>query len=161
QPGYRAVLDGRNHRLYVAASDPKALSVNRYADRPIGRGDLHIYDVRDLLAGDQEDARLRPAVIVPLDADISHLLLAPERDAVYFLSHGPKGDQVERLLTSEPAAARRTFAQKELTALCQAPDGNTLYAASPTGVVLLDSATLDKRKVLAVEGTFTDIGADS
>jgi hypothetical protein len=161
QPGLRAVLDGRSHRLFVAASDPKALRVNRYGDRPIGRGDLHIYDVRDLLAGDQEDTRLRPAAVIKLDADISHLLLAPDRDAVYLLVHGPQGDRVERLSAAEPAAARRTFKQEGLTALCLAPDGKTLYAAGTGGVVLLDPVTLAKRKDLPFEGPIVDVSVDS
>jgi hypothetical protein len=48
QPGYRAVVDSARGRLYVAASGARALGVNPYGDRPVGRGDLHIYDVKAL-----------------------------------------------------------------------------------------------------------------
>jgi hypothetical protein len=165
QPGYRAVLDGHSHRLYVAASEPKALQVNRYGDRPVGRGDLHVYDVRDLLAGDLQDKLLRPAAVIEVGGDVSHLVLAPGRDAVYFLAHGPKGDRIERLSTTNPTAAPQTFAPAgEMAAMCLDPEGKILYAAVPGGVMLLDAATLavpkEGPRFIAVEGPIVDLSAD-
>ena len=62
QPAYRAVLDNRRGLLWVAASDPRVLRVNRYGDRPMGRGDFHIYNVPP----PRRDQLLSPAKGTPL-----------------------------------------------------------------------------------------------
>jgi hypothetical protein len=75
QPGYRAVLDGQAGRLYVAASESAALNVNNYADRPVGRGDLHIYDVRSLV-GHSAEANAASTIGMGMAAQAPGSLLA-------------------------------------------------------------------------------------
>jgi hypothetical protein len=159
QPGYRAALDGRRGRLYVAVSEPAALQVNRHGDRPVGRGDLHIYDVRALLDGKASETRLRPASVIPLGADVSHLLLAPGGEAVYFLLHQPGGDRVGRVAAGAETAV--FFGRAEgLTALAVAPEGGSLYAAGPGALVHLDAATLAVRQTWPTEVSVCDLTAD-
>ncbi len=165
QPGYRAVLDGRCGRLFVAVSDPAALRTNRFGDRPVGRGDLHVYDVGDLLARGEPRAPaatpLRPAAVVPLGGDVSRLLAAPDRDALYYLVHRPDGDRVGRLPTSSPADEVRWQADGAVTALALSPDGAALYAAGPGVVRVLDPGTLEVRRSVAIEPTAFDLAADN
>ncbi len=191
QPAYRAVLDGRRGRLYLAVSDPAALHLTRYGDRPEGRGDLHIHDVRALLASRIEKAPaarggqrpeqasrerqrpeeiLRPAAVVSLGGDVSRLLLPPDRGSVYYLVHRPDGDRVGRLPASSlggevpplPAGEPApTRADGSVTALALAPDGAALYAAGPGAIRVLDPRTLAVRRTIAVEPTAADLTADN
>jgi hypothetical protein len=169
-PAYRAVLDGVGGCLYVATSDPKALQVNRQADRPVGRGDLHVYDVRALLAGTkwasrlhrqtESASRLHPKQVIPLDGDVSHLLLAPGREAVYYLLHRPDGDSVGRVPTSGVNKPRSLTSSEPIDCLCLAPDGTALYGARPGAVITLDPLSLRQRRVETIDAAICDISAD-
>jgi hypothetical protein len=160
QPGYRAALDGRRGRLYVAATDPAALRVNRYGDRPVGRGDLHVYDVGPLLRGRPAGPALHPIAVVPVGGDVSRLLLAPGGDCLYFLQHGPGGDTVGRVSADSLAVDARLRPGGPLAALCLAPDGATLYTAG-SSLLVIEPATLKVREHIALEGSFCDLAADN
>jgi hypothetical protein len=173
QPGYRAVLDRRHGRLFLAVSDPQALKVNRYGDRPAGRGDLHVYaDVRNLAAAGARGASatgdsvgLRPTAVVPLDGNVSRLLAAPDGSCLYYLLHRPDGDEVGRL----PLVAEAPGAPPEVrwrpggtvTALALSPDGAALYAAGPWVVHVLEPQALRERQRFPVEPIVFDLAADN
>jgi hypothetical protein len=163
QPGYRAVLDDRHGRLFVAVSDREALHVNRYGDRPVGRGDLHVYDVRSLPA--DQDLTLRPVGVVPLGGDVSRLLASPDRSCLYYLLHRPDGDVVGRLSLVADAPGSppevRWRADGTITALALSPDGAALYAAGPGVVRVFEPRTLEERRRIAVEPTAFDLAADN
>jgi hypothetical protein len=159
QPGYRAVLDGRRGRLYVAASEAAALQVSRYGDRPVGRGDLHVYDVRALLDGTASESRLHPAAVIPLGGNVSHLLSAPGGEAVYFLLHEPGGDRVGRVAAGAETAVYHGRAEG-LTALAVAPEGGSVYAAGPGAIVQLDATTLAVRQTWPTGVSVCDLCAD-
>lgn len=160
RPGYRAALDGRRGRLYVAVSDPDALRANRQADRPAGNGDLHVYDIRGQLQGRTATAALRPAAVLPLGGNVSHLLLAPDHSCLYYLLHGPDGDTVGRLSTA-PAGGETRQPLPGAAALCLSPDGKGLYAADPGRVVNLDPVTLRVRQTFAIDLAVNDLAADN
>jgi hypothetical protein len=177
QPGYRAVFDRSRGLLYVAATHPGALAVNRYGDPPAGKGDLHIYKIgplRDRVTDTRlrpagvvvgplaavADASLRPDAVIPLDGSVSHLRLAPGGQAVYFLLHRPDGGRVGRVVAGAQTAT--FFHHPEgLSALTLSPeDGRTLYAAGPGGILVLDAATLTRRQTLATDVQVCDLSVD-
>jgi hypothetical protein len=178
QPGYRAALDGRRGRLYLAVSDPKALQVNPYGDRPVGRGDLHVYDVAPLLrggggrslspisrsAGPDPSGRpardLRPLAVVPLDGDVARLTLSPDREDVYYLLHRAGGDTVGRLAAANLSARTQVQPPGPLAALAVAPQGRAVYAAGGDSLLVLDPTTLAVRQSIPVEATVHDLAAD-
>jgi hypothetical protein len=159
QPGYRAVFDRRRGLLYVAATHPAALTLNRYGDRPVGRGDLHVYDIGPL-RGKVAGGPLHPAAVIPLGGDVSHLLLGPGGEAVYFLLHRPDGDHVGRLAAGTQKAVL-FHGPEGLSALALSPeDGGTLYAAGPGAILVLDAATLGRRETFATDVQVADLSAD-
>jgi hypothetical protein len=132
QPAYRIAVDAARGRLLAAVAppaDPKrpeSLLVNAYGDRPQGSGDLHVYDISALLAGKPTGKTLPRIAVLPLAANVSHLLFAAPHDCFYYLAHGRGGTAVGRVAGAEPVAIRGVDLPGA-TALCLSPDGSTLY----------------------------------
>jgi hypothetical protein len=167
QPGYRAALDARRGRLYVAAAprpDPRragALRVNRYGDRPTGVGDLHVYDVAALLAGRSPGDRLRPAEVVPLGGTVSHLVYSPANDCVYYLADKGGAVTLGRVPAADPKAAR-SFPLEGATTLCVSTDGGKRLFAAGTGWAReLDPRTAETLKNVDTGATAWDLATDN
>jgi WD40 repeat protein len=165
---FRAVLDSKKKLLY-ALVDPK----NK--DLPPGQrpGDLHIYDVKDLLQEKVEaGSKLTPTKTILLGVAASHLILSPDGAALYYLDVGDeKKVKVGRVDTAKGERDETDLLEKT-DCLCLTRDGKTLYAGSHVGkhdayymgpykgaVQLINAATLKVEKTIEVAADPFDIEA--
>jgi hypothetical protein len=161
QPAYRAVLDGRRGLLWVAASAPDALRVSRHGDRPAGRGDLHLYDVRSLSGTPRPDTTLHPRRVLPLNGNVTELLAAPDQSRLFYLAQTDRGVHIGRIDADKEKLDAELSLPRETHALCLTADGKTLYAAGAGVVSAIDTATLRVRRRLDVEGDIWSVTADN
>src|SRR5262249_48633298 len=90
---HHAVLDAERGLLYVAVYDlHKQKFMNNIQSRV---GDLHVYDVKDVLASKEESHALKPATVIPLSAEIARLTITPDNRWVYYLD--TKGARLGRI----------------------------------------------------------------
>lgn len=160
RPAYRAALDGRAGRLWVASCPAEQLRASRYGDRPTGRADLRAYDVRALLEGTSAATPLRPEVVIALDADVANLMLSVDRESLYYLAQGTGGAWVGRVATRAPDAGLR----RELpgaVALAQTPDGRSLCAVAPGRLSVLAPQTLEVVRTLSAPASACDVVMDN
>jgi hypothetical protein len=169
QPTYRAALDGGRGLLYLAASSLASLQLGGYARREGGVGDLHVYNVQELLKGKVPDgAALRPDKVVPLGGHVRHLILSPDRKALYYLLwSGISGDSfykpawthVGRIDTAGVVKGPEVDLKDLATCLCLTADGRTLYAGATGRLRALNPATLETVRSAAVDTPMEDAAA--
>lgn len=161
QPAYRAVTDGRGV-LWLAASEPRALQIERYGDRPTGRGNIHLYDLpnprREQAAA---DGVLHPRRILPFQATVLELLASADFRELFYLARNDQGIRVGRLDPEREIQVAESPLPDEIRAMCLTPDGRTLYAAGGTSVLVLDPRTLEVRRHLPVDADIYSIAADN
>src|SRR5262249_11826623 len=121
QPAYRMALDAQHCKLFVAASPATALRVNSYGDRPLGQGDIHVYDIRTVLDGKAKGGTLKPQATIPVGRNISHLLYSPHHNTLYYLADGPDTPILGRVPMADVSKARRV-PLPGATGLCLTPD---------------------------------------
>jgi hypothetical protein len=161
QPAYRAMLDGQRGLLWVAASAPDALRVSLHGDPPTGRGDLHLYDVRSLSGRPKTVTVLHPRCVLPLDGNVTELLAAPDQRRLFYLAQTGQGVHVGRIDADKEERDAELALPPENHALCLTPDGKTLYAAGGGVVSVIDSATMQVRRRVEVEGEIWSLAADN
>jgi hypothetical protein len=161
QPAYRAVLDDRRGLLWVAASEPGALRASRHGDRPSGRGNLHVYDIRALSGDPRTETPLHPRRVLPLRGDVAELLAAPDGRALFYLARTDCGVHLGRIDADKEELEAKLPLPAETRALCLTPDGKTLYAAGGETLSAIDSATLRPRRRLTVDGDIWSVAADN
>lgn len=162
QPAYRAALDGPRGLLYAAASEPGALSANPHGNRERGRGDLHVYDVRALLAGRlQPGTALEPVRVVPVGANVVGLLLAPDRASLYYLAEAPGGARLVRLPAGAAGPGRALTLAGTPVAVCQTHDGKSLYVAMTDRVYALNAASLRVEGSVPLDECPSDMAASN
>ena len=160
QPAYRAVTDGRAV-LWLAASDPHALQIERFGDRPSGRGDIHLYDLPNPQMGQAAtNAVLHPRRILPLRGTVLELLASADFRALFYLARIDQGVRVGRLDPQRESAVAESPLPDEIRAMCPTPNGRTLYAAGGASVLILDPLTLAVRRRLTVDADIYSIAAD-
>jgi DNA-binding beta-propeller fold protein YncE len=123
---YRAVLDARAKLLYaMVTTKPKGWQA-RYA----GPGELHVYDVRDLLEGKAaEGAALTPKKTLALGFVVSRLLLAPDGSALFCLeTQEQKNSRVIRVDAARLEQTAEAPLGPRSKGLWLTRDGKTLYA---------------------------------
>ena len=160
QPAYRAVTDGRGV-IWLAASDPRALQIERYGDRPSGRGDIHLYDLPNPRR-EQPAANgvLQPRRILPLRGTVLELLASPDFRALFYLARTDPGVRIGRLDPERESQVAESPLPDDIRAMCLTPDGRTLYAAGGSSVLVLDPWTLAVRRRLTVDADIYSIAAD-
>src|SRR5262249_24648217 len=143
-----------------------------WKDRYFGLGDLHVYDVRELLEGKAaEGAALAPTKTLPLSIVVSRLVLAPDGSALFCLE--TQEQKLSRLLRLD-AAKLEQVAEVVLgpksRALYLTRDGKTLYTCrdalpppeelgvKPTGLFggsldVFDAATLTRTRSVPLDAT--------
>jgi hypothetical protein len=167
QPAYRAVLDSRLGGLWVASSSNAPRASNhtsacsgRHHLHKKKRGDLHFYDVGDLLSGRlAADTVLRPTAVLPLDGHVFALLPDPERGRLYCLAEDAQGTHVARIDAASRAREIGRPLPPETNTLCLAPDGKTLYATRRRALLEIDADTLEVRKTVPLSLTPCDVVA--
>jgi hypothetical protein len=169
QPAYRAALDGPRGLLYLAASPPESLEVFHYARREGGVGDLHVYNVQEVLRGKAPDgALLRPDKVVPLGGHVRHLILSPDRKVLYYLLwsgissdafYKPAWTRVGRIDAAGVDKGPEVDLKDLATCLCRTPDGRTLYAGATGRLRALNPATLETVHSAAVDTRMEDVAA--
>jgi hypothetical protein len=168
QAAYAAVLDGKRGLLFAAVSAPPRLTgklralgdtLDFQSGKVQGVGDLHVYDVKDLLTGKlAPGAVLRPAATVPLNARFACLLPSPDGRWLYFLDvreeHRP---QLGRIDTAACQLDLLKPLPPRTAALCLTPDGKTLYAGvAPDPYTIPDNPT-PRGRVLKIDAKQLEI----
>ncbi len=153
---YRLALDGRHKRLWAAVCEAGDLKANRHGDRPLGRADLHVYEIPATA-----NARPRPARVLPIGGDILELLLAPDETALFYLARDGDGAHLGRIDAARQTLDCRIALPDGTQALCRTADGRTLYAAGGGRVHVLDPATLRTRRVVEVNIDAVSVAADN
>ena len=151
---YRLALAGRSRALWAAVCEADKLQANRYGDRPLGRADLHVYD---LSSGTNE--RLHPRRVFPIGGNVLELLLSPDQATLFYLAQTDDGVRLGRLDAVRQELDCRIALPEETHALSLTPDGLTLYAAGGGSVYILDAATLRTRRSLEVKTNAYTIAA--
>jgi WD40 repeat protein len=154
---YGAVLDRPRGLLYAAVCDAPALECkydNWRGTLTTGPADLHVYDVKKLLAGEKlPDYSLRPAAVVPLKASLARLLSSPDDRWIYYLTVGGKEPaRLGRIDTATRARDPELKVEHSAGELCLSLDGKTLYAGRGSGdpqgktgaIDVFDAATMKR-----------------
>lgn len=161
QTAYRAVVDARRKRLWVAACDPAVLRINEFGDRPEGPGDLHVYDLDAMRRSEGTVASLQPQQILPVRGTVLELLASPDSRWLFYLARTVAGVHLGRI-DAERCRLDATLPLPEATrALCGTADGATLYAAGGRNVFVIDPASLRLRRHLERDADFNDIAAEN
>ncbi len=153
---YRLALDGRHNRLWAAVCKAGDLQANRHGDRPLGRADLHVYEIPATA-----NERPRPARVLPIGGDILELLLASDESALFYLARDGDGVHLGRIDTERQTLDCRIDLPHGTRALCRTADGRTLYAAGGGRVHTLDPAALQTRRVVEVSIDAVSVAADN
>jgi WD40 repeat protein len=126
---YHAVLDAPRGLVYVAVSEPRTLTQTP-AGSWHGWGDLHIYDVKDILKGKESGGILRPVAVLPLNTPIADLILSSDGAALYYLDvRDPSKSVVGKIDTAGRKKVAELVLDQPAVALRAGPGGKTLYAA--------------------------------
>jgi hypothetical protein len=131
---YRLALDSARGLLYAAMSEQRALMQKKRSERPLGVGDIHVYDVKPILQGKvPAGSALKPTARIPLGGAVSYLFLSPDGRSLYFLDVlKPAEARIGRVDTESlkhVSEAVLSYAQ----CLCLTRDGKSLYAGIWTG----------------------------
>jgi WD40 repeat protein len=125
---YRAVLDRERGALYAAVCNVSELRSDR-AGKVGGPADLHVYDVKKILAGeDVSDRILRPTAVIPLRAELTHLVVTPDNRWIYYLDSGDfRGARLGRIDAATRKADKPTTVIDATGGFCLSRDGKSLY----------------------------------
>ena len=125
---YRAVLDRERGALYAAVCNVAELRGDR-AGQVGGPADLHVYDVKKILAGeDVADRILRPTAVIPLRAEVTRLVITPDsRWVYYFDSSNWMGATLGRIDAATRKVDKTTTVTDPTGGFCLSRDGKSLY----------------------------------
>jgi WD40 repeat protein len=152
--GARAVLDNKNKRLYAFVTRLQAGVAP--PDYKFGPGDLHLYDVKDILDGKAEGGRkLTPLRTVKLDLRVSDLAVNAEGTALYYLGVKRDGAHIiGRVDPTKGAVTGEAYLSGGTNCMCLTRDGKTIYAGAPGGgagfLQILPTATMRVEQTLGV-----------
>ncbi|HEV3167924.1 MAG TPA: trypsin-like peptidase domain-containing protein [Isosphaeraceae bacterium] len=175
-PAYQALVDGGKGLLYAVVADPGTLKIPHPSNRPEGVGNLHVYEVKEIIEGKGDPGSvLEPATIIPIGGDVACMLASPTGKWIFCLVQPELkgGDcRLVRIDTESRKADMEVDLAPATEAFCLTPDGKMIYAiASPKGhhysapgplegqVQAIDPATLEVRKVVQVEADPYDVQA--
>lgn len=153
---YRLAMAGRNRDLWAAVCEANKLQANRYGDRPLGRADLHVYDLSSATS-----ERLHPRRVFPIGGNVLELLLSPDQATLFYLAQTDDGVRLGRLNAVRQELDCWIALPEEIRALSLTPDGLTLYAAGGGSVHIFDAATLRTSRSLEVKTNAYAIAADN
>ncbi|MGH7173440.1 MAG: hypothetical protein ACRELG_24420 [Gemmataceae bacterium] len=160
--GYRAVVDARRGVLWMAACAAANLRANRHGDQPLGRADLHVYDIPPSTAKQTAVTTfLHPRRVLPLASDVLELLISPDDNALFYLAQDDEGVRLGRIDAERQDVDCQVPLPKTIRTLCLTPDGETLYAAGAGSVIALDPATLRTRRRVEVKADVRSVAADN
>jgi hypothetical protein len=139
QPAYRLALDGPRGLLYAASTPQSSLLLGPLGDRERASGDLHVYDLAEIVAQPGDRAGfLRPLRTFALDAQVQGMILTPEGDYLYVLTETSKKAQVERIDTRRWISDRSIGVQLGGSAMLAQSPGGALYVLSGGRLYALD-----------------------
>ena len=146
----------------MAACAAADLHANRHGDQPLGRADLHVYDIpRSSANGTTATTPLYPRRVLPLASDVLEMLISPNQDALFYLAQDDKGVRLGRIDTERQAVDALVPLPKAIRTFCLTPDGKTLYAAGNGIVLAFDPATLHMRRRVEVKADVRSVAADN
>ncbi|HEY7312394.1 MAG TPA: WD40 repeat domain-containing protein [Gemmataceae bacterium] len=160
---YQAVLDRERGLLYAAVCDPPALEHKKDKHNwrhsvTVGPADLHVYDVKKILAGEKlSDYMLRPTKMIPLKEPLRHLLMAPDHRWIYYLTDdGKEPSRLGRIDAAAHGKDQVTKIEHSSGELRLSLDGKTLCAGRGSGdpkqkkgfVEVFDAATMKPQRTI-------------
>jgi hypothetical protein len=153
-PVYRLALDSRRGRLYAATSLRHFLQINPFGEREDARGDLHVYDVRALLRGEEapHGQTLRPKAKLGLVAHFHGLALAPGGEHLYYQASSRGEAHLARIDCTNFSADRRFGLGTGTGGIALSPDGKHLHALTSPFLRMIDTAAWTERKALRLLG---------
>jgi hypothetical protein len=152
---YQLALDEPSGLLYAAVAPEESIRLGPLGDRDLAVGDLHVYDVKNLLEGRSEPgATLLPVRTLELRGQVYTLLLSREGKHLYYLADGGRESHAGRVATDtwtrDGVLPVRGGA---LATLVQAPDTGLLVGLSGGGrLFLIDPDTWTMKPDLTVPG---------
>jgi hypothetical protein len=164
---YRAALDVPRGLLYAAVCPPANLVLGPLGNREQARGDLQVFDVRELLTRAGSDARpaaqrLTPLRTLNLDADVSSLWLSPDGDSLHYLGTERRSTHIGRVRTADLVREATRPLRFTNGALYRSANGRMLYGAALDHLFTVDPQTLSiSRSVSYPGGTIAIAGDDS
>jgi hypothetical protein len=155
---YQLVLDSSRGHLYAAVAPRGYIMLGPLGDRERADGDLHVYDVKDLLEGRADPGvPLKPIRTVPVRGHMYSLLLSRDGQHLYYLSHVGRKSQIGRLaLRDWTSATPHEVLGAGLSWLVQAPDSGQIIAMAGGELLVIDSTnwTKTERRVEAAIAAF-------
>lgn len=162
QPGYRAVVDARRGVLWMAACESTNLRVNRHGDHPLGRADLHVYDIPPVAAEQAAPApQLHPRRVLPLGKDVLELLIAPDHETLFYLARDREGVFLGRIDAERQVVEREVPLPKSMRTVCLTPNGDRLYAGGRGSILAIDPETLHTLRQVDVKADVRSLAADN
>jgi hypothetical protein len=148
-PVYRLALDSTRGRLYAAASIRHFLLINPLGEREDARGDLYVFDVRDLLRGKVPTGRvLLPTARLGLMAHFLGLALCPRGQFLYYQASSRGAAHIARVDALRFRGDRQFGLSGSATGMALSPDGKHLYALTTPTIRMIDPAAWTERKAL-------------
>jgi LSD1 subclass zinc finger protein len=132
--GYRAALDRKQGLLYLAMSEKTALEPATglpAADVLLGKGDLHVYDVKGAIAGTTPvNTKLEPKSVIATNAVVVRMKLSPDARWLYYLYWHAAGDvRLARIDTQTLKSSDDIKVGGSAQALALTADGKSLFVA--------------------------------
>lgn len=184
---FRLALDAPRGLLYafiLRERDPSAKNLHlllNFGALDRAPGDLHVYDVKSILAEGHPlpAGKLEPLVVIPVDDMVHRLIMAPDRQHLYWLQ-GRVKDRFSR--AKAPKFVEFDVESRTIARTIDLPDGTEAWSLSPHGksayaagspaenrlgsrsfeagwVVELDLAAMSAQTPLTIEADPFDIAA--
>ena len=161
QPGYRAIVDARRGVLWVAACESANLRVNRHGDRPLGRADLHVYDIPPAATERAVASQFHPRRVLPLGKDVLELLISPDHETLFYLARDREGTHLGRIDAESQIVEREVPLPISMRTLCLTPNGNRLYVGGKDSILAVDPETLHTLRQVDVKVDVRSLAADN
>lgn len=145
-PAFQLALDEGRGRLYAVAAHRGQVRMTRLGDREAPFGDLHVYDVRAILAGKDGPKELQPLDRLELNAYVSSLLLTRDGRTLFYLAETLRSARVGRLdAVGWKATASRVIAASGVGGMALTPAEDRLYVVASAQLFALSPADCEEQ----------------
>ncbi len=162
RPAYLLQLDAERRRLYAATTSAEVLRINELGERSLNertaeKSQIEIYDLEAILTSNS----VKPLHRLRLGANLTDLLLSPDRKTLYYLSESLHSSPLGRIDTQtwvrDESLELRSPGPGILTL---APDGSTLYCLASGRLYLIDTKGWQVREQFPINSSIQAVAVD-